>query len=209
MDSSDDGPLVGLAFIFFVIVAIGYVIALVISLIVLAVGVTLAVGIALGIFAGIGIVGNLGLRSLVGVCGDAAEITPQTGRIALGLVFLAPPFLMLFWLLAIAALNSWTNAIAIGLWLTILFVSTPAYYWTYWAREIPRVEIPRLAIAFGPIPLEVPFKTDAVMRAEEQILLTQGRVWIAVQQVRLKLFVMKTRADLKASAARQQWIERS
>lgn len=208
MDSSDDGALMGLALVFVAIIAVGYVIALIIYAVVLAVALSVAVGVGLAVLVGVGICANLGLRSLVGICGDWSSVTAAKGRFALAITLLAPLVVMVLWPLAMVVAQV-GSSVAWAVWLAVLLVSVPTYYWTHWAREIPHIEIPRLNIAFGPVPFDVPFKTDAAMRAEEQLLMTHAKAWMGVQELRLRLLMLRTSADVQALPFWQKWIERS
>lgn len=175
MDSSNDDALAGL-FLF------GIIVAAVVTAIVMAI---IVVG-AIGVLIAIGIAASLLTRALLGLIGDELGATPTVARNALALFWLAP----IPYLLASAPMPLLVrDPIAQLLWLGTWVISVPAYYWAYWAKEIPRLDVK----------LDLPFKTEAAMRAEEQI------IWLSLQanlthlSLRIKMEWLKFLANLRKS----------
>lgn len=175
--SSDDGLGPGLVFLPLAII--------------IAIGLTLAFAIVavsfLGFWISIGIGGNLLLRFAIGYWGDKHDASPVVARFGLGAIFLAPLaaltmqpiFALIFVLLnPIESLSIFVLS-SLGLICTLL-LSTPAYYWTFFAKEIPRLGLM----------LDLPFKTDAVMHAEAKILGESIKTTISVIRLRLRLYYL-------------------
>jgi len=139
----------------------------------------IACGIAFILFwVALGIGANLAVRIMIGCVSEAWGVaTPLVGRIGLVIVLLSPPVSLL--LACIVALLRGLVVDVVG-WLVILCLlifSLPAYYYGWWAKEIPKVHWS----------LNLPFQTEAVMRAEETIVCAQALAFLSTLQFRLRL----------------------
>jgi hypothetical protein len=188
MDSSSDVDLSGLVFLGLVLVAVAafvYVVLILVVavayLILIAVAVTTVVALLIALSIGVSVL----VRAVVGAIGDTLGATPKVAQFALIMVMVAPMPLITLGLLWVVLSGS-TEAFP-G-WLAIFLVSGPTYYWAYWAREVPRLHWK----------LDLPFKTEAAMHAEERILIVQLKSELAKAYVRTRLFIWGRWADLKA-----------
>jgi hypothetical protein len=196
MDSSSDVDLGGLIFLGLVLVAVAaivYVVLIVVMVVAYLVLIAAAVTVVVGLLIALGIGANLLVRAVVGVIGDQMGATPQVAQVALVTVMTAPMPIITTGLLLVAVMGSGEASLV---WLAIFLVSWPAYYWVWEAHEIPRLHWK----------LELPFKTEAAMRAEERILIVQMKSEFVQAYVRTRLFLWGRWADFKAWLANKYQI---
>ncbi len=153
-----------------------------VTAIVITVSILFAIAMAIVCFIAGGILANLAVRALIGLWGDQqAEVTLNQARLGLVVLYATPAG---FWLAAVevvllANLLGWRGNLYWGLGgLGLFFLSTPAYYGGWWAKEIPYLHLK----------LDLPFETDSTLRAEEVILVARLRAWALVARFRVRVF---------------------
>lgn len=124
------------------------------------------------LFAGLGLVGNVLVRMLIGATGDALGPTPTVVRIGLIIEWLAPIVLLL--LLRAGLANRQVSSA------TLWPVWVPVYYYTQLSSRLYQDKVP----------LDLPFKTDATIKAEEYLLYGKLRLVLSEAQFRLRVFFM-------------------
>lgn len=186
--SDDDNPLAGLIAFFFILYLVVEAVILIVKAIVLTVATLIAVGTVLVFFAALGVGANLLVRCLIGIwgdrAGDQAEAIAYRARIGLVVMMLAPSPI-LSWLPLVSSNVLW-------LWLLLLVVSTPAYYWAFFAHWVPifHWENGGLRIERGPKWGDLPFRIDAAMRTEAHLVYYQFLILLHRVVFRVRLGIL-------------------
>lgn len=196
-DDSGAGALVGLALLlgalYLVLLVIGAILAT-IAIGALALMTTLAF---LAVGAGI----NLGVRHGISLLGAITknETSSTAARRGLAAVYAAPLVLLGVTLPLLA------SPLGVLAWAGGLFLSLPAYYWTWWNGHLARSQIQlsdsrNWTVEIPEIHLEVSRPMDATMQAEEKILFAQFQARRALAGFQTKVWMLEAKARV-----REQW----
>lgn len=190
----------GIVLIGALLIVIVQVIVMIVTAVLVVVALLVGVVVAALFFAGTGVLANLAVRTVLGAWGDRqGESSKRQVYFGLALLHGLP---LEFWFVALEMmffaprlgwrLNDYWVVIGLGLF----FLSTPAYYAAWWAKEVPELHIK----------LEVAYRFDDTMRAEQAILWTRLQTWALITRVQVRIwwkeFGLSTRLHLREWYAR-------
>ncbi len=181
MDNDAAEGLAGLIAFFLILALIVQIIIWIVQVTVMLVVALIAIGGVLLFFAAIGIGANLFVRALIGSWGDQAgdrvEVIAYRARLGIVMMILAPAPIVTLGSVFLTA-----SSAAPVLWTLISVVSVPAYYGAWWVEEI---SYNRRKFDMR---VNLPFKTEAAMRAEEKILYTRMLIFASSALLGARLF---------------------
>ncbi len=138
-------------------------------------------------FAGLGVGSNLLVRTLIGLGVNRVgekETAIQSARLGLIIMYVSPE-IVTGTLLLIALYLHPANVVG---WALNASLFLPAYYLTWWASKVPVPQWRRGRLTTDDRKnCDLPFRSEALMRAEETLLVVRFLLWLNYQFFRLRI----------------------
>lgn len=199
-DDSGLGCLAGVFFVLILLAAVIRIIIIVLTAIVTAMMILVGIALAVAFFLATGVGTNLLVRVGIGLVAKrpASKVTTSMVRWGLAAVYAAPWLLLLIGIPVLGARGLAGQII----WLGALFLSVPAYYWTWWDGHLKSFPIhfngPLQPPTNTPeMDFRVPFQFDITMQAEERIIFADLRAREILGAFQLQLWLLDLRARIK------------